>query len=89
MKEVSEGFGMYVVFFFEGNDIAELFLKTGDVELSMARKLLQAPLGADITADYISADTGIIAPVMIIYSLYDVEPVILSMTGRGRIDSAS
>jgi len=86
---MSEVFGILVVFFFEKMNNAEQFLRTGNVELSSARKMVQVPQGGDITADIISADTGIIAPVMLVYSLIDIEPMVLNMTGQGRIDSAS
>jgi len=66
-----------------------LFIRTNNIELSIARKLVQFPLGVNITADIISADTGIVTPFMIVYSLKEVEPIFLSMENGGKLNSAS
>ena len=86
---MSDACGMFVVFFFETMEAANLFLKTNNIELPIARKLIQFPIGCDITADIISADTGIVMPFMVLYPLVDVEPVILAIEGGGKLDSAS
>jgi len=86
---MSDSVGMFVVFFFDSEEKANMFLRTTNIELSIARKLMQFPLGCDISADIISADTGIVAPFMIAYPLDEVEPVLLFTKGGRKLDSAS
>ena len=76
---------LLVVFFFDMVESAELFVKTRDVALSTGRKLLEAPFGAPVTIEYISEDTGIYAPVMVVYQLGEAEPVLLN-GNFGRMD---
>lgn len=86
---MSDAAGIFVVLFFESEEQLNLFLRTKNVELSVKRKMIQFPIGCDITADIISADTGIVAPFMIAYPLEEIEPVVLAMEGGRKIDSAS
>jgi hypothetical protein len=86
---MSEGWQILVAFFFLDTNIAERFLQTGDIELSCARKLLLVSEEATVTAEYIAEDTGVIAPVVIVYSLDDVTPYMLQLEGQGRLDCAS
>lgn len=86
---MSETFQMFVVFFFDNLNIANAFINCGDAELAKARKLIQAPFGAEITAEYIAEDTGIAAPVMLLYPLEEVEPIVLTADKIRVLDSAS
>ena len=78
---------IYIVFFFENEGVVEEFLKTKNPDLCLTRKMFRGN-AEGVNGTDIIADSGIYAPILVVYSLGDIQPCILRV-GNDTEESAS
>ncbi len=78
---------IYIVFFFENEDMVKEFLLTKNPDLCITRKLFRGN-ASGVNGTDIIADSGIYAPLLVVYSLGSIEPYVFRIGNESK-ESAS